>query len=714
MLGTDAPVVVVEAGAGYGKSTLLSQLVEAEVRAVGWLTLDTSDVDPMVMVRHLVDALSDAGQDLDEVRPVLDWPEPDLWGRVLPLLTAAVERSTTPFLLVLDDVHVITSRESVEQWRPILDVVPEGSTVVLSGRSMPHSDLTRLARRELDGDLVRFDGSDLAFLPQEAHAVVQTELPELRSTQVDQVVRSTEGWPAGVHLAVLALRDRSDPSVLVDELVASDRRVVDYLEQEVLSHLDHGERTFLAEIAVLQHLSGPLCDATTGRQDSAVRLEGLVAGGNLFIAPVAGTTGDYRLHQLFADMLLRELRRRSPERERELRIAAARWLAAHGEPDAAIAQALLGGDLDLAARIAYRNVSTAIHGGTTASLDRWISLFPGDAVASDALLGLVATWSAIARGNRAEALHHLDSVRTSSYVGPLPDGTVGLDVAIAAADLLVGAEGVNATAESAAIVVQAGPTGSPWWHIARLQLAFARALAGTLDPVEGFAAAELDTRGRPAVHAVTSGPSRARPSSCRGSGRGAELSAAAQSEIEASGLASYPLVGLVHCVSSLSAAIRGDVDGSRRHAEDAEGILQLSRAIVVRTHLHTRQVLAEAALVRGDVEEARRLLTESRRRLGEEPDAVLLHRVQGELERRLESRRDERAGLPSVVKLTPAEARVLEELRSHRSLDEIGRRLYISRNTVKTHTVSIYRKVGVSNRSQAVDRADELGLFADR
>ena len=232
--------------------------------------------------------------------------------------------------------------------------------------------------------------------------------------------------------------------------------------------------------------------------------------------------------------------------------------------------------------------------------------------------------------------------------------------------------------------------------------------------MEGFAAAELDTRGRPAVHAVTLAHLALARLRAGDRASALELSSAAQSEIEASGLASYPLVGLVHCVSSLSAAIRGDGDGSRRHAEDAEGILQLSRAIVVRTHLHTRQVLAEAALVRGDVEEARRLLTESRRRLGEEPDAVLLHRVQGELERRLESRRDERAGLPSVVKLTPAEVRVLEELRSHRSLDEIGRRLYISRNTVKTHTVSIYRKVGVSNRSQAVDRADELGLFADR
>ena len=318
MLGADVPVVVVEAGAGYGKSTVLSQVVEAEIRPVGWLTLDTIDDDPMVMVRHLVNALSDAGQDVDEVRSVLVGPEPDLQGRVLPLLSAAVERSTTPFLLVLDDVHVITARETVELCRPLLDLVPEGSTVVLSGRNLPHPDLTRLARRELDGDLVRFDGSDLAFVPQEAHAVVEMTLPELTSSLLDQVVRCTEGWPAGVHLAVLALRDRPDSSDLVDELVASDRRALDYLEQEVLAQLDHETRTFLTEIAVLRYLSGPLCDATTGREDSAVRLERLVAGGNLFIAPVAGHARGYRLHQLFADMLLRALRRRSPARETEL------------------------------------------------------------------------------------------------------------------------------------------------------------------------------------------------------------------------------------------------------------------------------------------------------------------------------------------------------------------------------------------------------------
>ncbi len=332
-------------------------------------------------------------------------------------------------------------------------------------------------------------------------------------------------------------------------------------------------------------------------------------------------------------------------------------------------------------------------------------------MASDARLGLAATWSAIARGQRAEALHHLEVVRASSFAGPLPDGTVGLDVAIAAADLLVGAEGVQATAASAAVVVQAGPEGSPWWYIARLQSAFARTLSGTLDPVDAFTAVELDTRGRPAVHAVALAHLALAHLRIGDRARGIELSAAAQSEIEANGLASYPLVGLVHCVSSLSAAIGGDGDGSRRHAEDAKGILELSRAIVVRTHLHTRQVLAEAALVRGEPRRGAPAPRRSRdRRLGEEPDAVVLHRVQGELETRLGSA----AGRPLIVQLTPAEVRVLEELRSHRSLDEIGRRLYISRNTVKTHTVSIYRKVGVSNRSQAVDRAEELGLFADR
>ncbi len=109
VLGADVPVVVVEAGAGYGKSTVLGQVVDAEVRAVGWLTADASDDDPMVLVRHLVDALGDAGQDVDEVRSVLGGPEPDLEGRVLPLLGAVVEQSGTPFLVVVDDVHVITS-----------------------------------------------------------------------------------------------------------------------------------------------------------------------------------------------------------------------------------------------------------------------------------------------------------------------------------------------------------------------------------------------------------------------------------------------------------------------------------------------------------------------------------------------------------------------------------------------------------------------------
>lgn len=704
MIGCRAPIVVVRAGAGYGKSTLLSQVVAADPRPAGWLTVDPADDDPVVLLRHLVGALGDAGLDVDEVVAALAGPTPKLSRHVLPLLAEVAAGPVSPFLLVLDDLHVVSRDESVDFADELLRLLPADCTVVLAGRSMPDM---RLARWEVDGLVARFDESDLAYTDAEARQVLAAALPELSQRLEREVMRVTAGWPAGLHLAILALRDHPDPPVVIDGLLASDRRVVDYLQQEGLARLDPDLRQFLTDISVLPTVSGSVCDAVTGRSDSTKLLDGLVFSGNLFVSRVGDEDDLYAVHQLFADLLVGEMRRGDPTREIELRRRAACWYDERGHYDDAVTQALAARDLDLAAAIVFRHHAQTIHRGEVATLQRWLDGFPGERVATDGLLALAAGWAAMLSGDRRALLHHLAVARAHPTVGPLPDGTVDHAVAVAALAQIAALDGLAAAKASAELVMSAGPTGSPWWTLARLQFGVCRTAIGGVDPVEEFTSIVLDTKGSPAVHAVSSAHLALALLRSGERDDARRLVAGALDELAENGLSTYDLTGVVHCAASLIAACVGDDVGSRRHASDAESILTLTRQLNPRAGVLTRQLLAEAAIVRCEPGVAARLLPAARSVMAGEVDANALAATQDHLEARLRALRAH----PEVQELTNAEMRVLEQLPTHRSLEEIGEHLYVSRNTVKTHTLSIYRKLGVSSRGDAVARARELALI---
>lgn len=222
---TDAPVVVVRAAAGYGKSTLLSQLAEADERPSGWLTLHPSDDDPIVLAHHLLRALGTAGLDVAGLGSQLAGAEPQLWRRVVPELATTMDRHTTPFLLILDDTHLLSSTRSWELVDRVVGLVPDGSTVVVSGRAAPH---IHRARRAVDGGLIELTQDDLAFTPDESRSFVVANVPTLDNRLVDQLVDVTEGWPVGVDLSILALRTHEDPPLLLSGFLTSDRQLVDY------------------------------------------------------------------------------------------------------------------------------------------------------------------------------------------------------------------------------------------------------------------------------------------------------------------------------------------------------------------------------------------------------------------------------------------------------------------------------------------------------
>ncbi len=702
LLAADATLVTIRGGAGYGKSTLAGQWVKADPRSTGWMSLVVGDNDPVVLLRHLARALAAGGVDTTHVEDLLRSREPRIAEEVLPALASVLDNCDRPFLVVLDDVHLIDRPDALDALDALAEAVPDGSTLALVGRALPP---LRLARRRLSGGVFQLEQVDLAYTRVDALAVAG-QLDQMPQGVVDELVRCTEGWPAGLYLGILALAEHPDPPVVLRGLLTADQRVAEYLHEEVLDRLSPEWRTFLLQASVLDRLSGPLCDAVLQRDDSAQVLRSLWESGNLFVLSV-DDSGSFRLHDLFAELLLAELRRTDPEAEGPLRRRAATWHDEHGQMDAAVHQALASGDRQFAATMLYRQLFAVIFLGEVATLQRWLDGFPRDEVRSNGLVALSAGWLALTLGQRRALEMHLADARAAHHDGVLPDGTVSYEVGLAALEMTASLDGLGEMSRAAGVVRAAGPTGSPWSGMAALFEALALGYSGRADPVEVLERAELESRGMPAVHAVT--VAHLGVALCRRTDRivGSDLIMQAVAEVREHRLESYSMAAIVHCAHSYSAALNGDRDASLHAAAKAHSVKSSMVHVVARAHIHMGLLLCDAALHRRDLAAAAKELQSVLEFLPSEPEALLFVQWAEELEGRLAHLRA--AGHP--VELTAAEFRVLQQLPTHRSLVEIGEHLYVSRNTVKTHAQSIYRKLGCQGRSEAVARARGLGLL---
>lgn len=206
LAANDRPIVLVRAGAGYGKTTLVRQWVEADARPVAWVTLGPGEDDPVVLLRYLARAL-DAIEPLTDVSAALMGPSRRQARAAAARLGSALASGRMPFVLVLDDIHAVCSAEAWAAIEVVLDSVPSGSHVVLVGRSAPR---VHLSRRLLDGRVFELDQHDLTFTGHESQAVVRRLAPQLGEAEAAALIEWTESWPAGLRLATMALRHRHD------------------------------------------------------------------------------------------------------------------------------------------------------------------------------------------------------------------------------------------------------------------------------------------------------------------------------------------------------------------------------------------------------------------------------------------------------------------------------------------------------------------------
>ena len=582
--------------------------------------------------------------------------------------------------------------------------VPEGSQLVLSSRSHPPWPLGALRARSLVAEI---GPNELSLDVAEARRAASATGLEPTDAEVAEVADHTEGWSAGVYLAALSAKVSRTGMNGVTEFRGDDRFVAEYLVSELLSRLT---RTSCCSLpgAVLEPMSGALCDAVLERSGSATLLASL-GDSNLFVVPLDRTGQWYRYHHLF-----RELLRRSSSAPSPISCRACSHAPPTGrgerQPEAAIGYAQDAGDVDRAARL----VSPAACPSTRAVGRHGRNAGSGG-------------WSHTERSSRTRRS------RCSAHCSPPCGGalrrpTVGgrcgerqlrgrparwqrLYRRVARppprAALSVGAGSMRADAE---LAVRTRPW-SPFRPHALGLVAISRWLTGDGEEADGLfsdvaeAALELPDAD---VATVALGE-RAALALARGAWvQGEEHATSARRIIGQYGIEDHPTSALALAVGARVALNRGD----RRGAGDLMARVQCLRPQL--THampyyaVQTRLELARAYLALADAGGAETVLREVDAVLRRQPDLGTLPAQVDELRT---SVRAIRADAPGVSTLTEAELRLLPYLATHLSFREIGDRLFVSRHTVKSHAMAVYRKLNVSSRSAAVERARQLRLI---
>jgi LuxR family maltose regulon positive regulatory protein len=694
--GNDARLLVISAPAGYGKSTLAAQLDAVDlVRNRMWHAVEPIDNDPVAFTARLLAGLERLAPFSPEMRAAAERSTTQADTDVIPMLLS-VMRQREPLRITFDDAHHLASPASLSMLQQIITGIGQHSQVAIATRVTPDLGLARLRAA---GDLAEIGPHQLAMDLDATSDVLGRLGIELDTADVESLHQQTEGWPAGLALAGIAISNSPTSGAPV---IPSGRRreIADYLVDEVLSQLSDEVRSFLVRIALLRRFNAQLCDAMLGREGSHDLLDRLDRI-NLFVVPLDDERGWYRFHHLFGELLNDQFERMgAPERSLLLNRAAL-WHLQHGTIDEALHYAQRSGDFALAGRIALGHGPRLIRAGQIDTLRSWIERSTNDEITSDAAFCIAAAGVAALLGE-SKAHRFVHAAEQLPLDGPSPDGASSLRASFTNVRAMIGEDGFERMlADGQQVYELERAAHSPWMTGGCRAMGFALVGLGRPDEaipilreglrlcaefsIDGYQ--ELVFLGHLALaHLDLSDFTKATDRVEEGS------AILVRSDV------SRPVHALALWTAEASIAWRrGDLDRARRALARVEQHLDLAAAMVwYEAEVAVR--CAETAWAFGDEAIATRFATRAGVALELVPDSAALAD-------RLANAASMASGLSM---LTPTERQILAQLATHLTLEQIGESRYVSRATVKSHVASIYSKLGARTRAEAVSifRAD--------
>jgi LuxR family maltose regulon positive regulatory protein len=702
----DAPLALLVAPAGYGKTTVLAEWAERDARPFAWIAARPVDDDPNHLVASIIRRLHEIEPlPRDLVRSVTS-PRAEPGIDPLDLLLHSLESPRGPVVLVIDDAQVLRAPATMRVVAEIAEQLGTPSMVAIASRTEPALPIGRLRAEDA---VIELRADDLAMGLDEAEQVLRRAGLDLGPVQTAALLHDTEGWPAALHLAGLALRDQDDHSAAIAHFAGGDRLVADYLRDELLAPLAPEDLALLTQTATLDRLSGALCDAVLEQHGSAEMLRRLSRAGAL-LEPMDRGEEHFHLHGLLSGLLRTELRRADPALEVAVHRRASTWYEHEGDADRAIDHAIAAEDVDRAADLLWTIAPARLTQDRERTVERWLHRLGDAQIACRPALALAAATVHAFRGDRDVAEHW--TAMAECLIAELPEAR-RRPLAAAALTLraAIARDGVQQMGADAAQAYALAAPDSPWRPVACFLEGASRHLTGDVEVarVRLEEGARRGTLGPPNARVLCLAQLALISLLEEDLDEGLLLAESARHEAERAGLSDLPACALVFAVSAFARAHHGLVDAARRDVSDAQRLVAELADLTPWYDAEIRVALARAELRLSDSCAARTLLAEASRALRHMPENPIVREWIDDIWARADTFAAGFVVGPST--LTTAELRVLRFLPSHLSFREIAARLHVSANTVKTQAHAVYRKLDASSRSEAVARARGIGLI---
>jgi LuxR family maltose regulon positive regulatory protein len=689
------PVVTLVAPAGYGKTTALAQWAQRDTRRFVWVTLDLG-LDHESLAVLLVAGVAGENEDAAAAAASVIARGPRASARRICALALSMGE---PIVIVLDRIEELDDDDSRTLVALVAENLPPNAQLVLAGRASPEVPVARL---RAEGRLLELGASDLRFSEREAAALLHTLGVDLNPAALEDLHQRTEGWAVGLMTCGLALepfpgKRRRDPA----SVTGAHRFVAGYFDEEVLARLDPELAEFATQSSLLDRMNGPICDEVLGRSDSA-RVLAELADAHAFLIPVDREHTWFRYHELFRDSLLRRLTQGDWSHFVDLSKRAAAWYARAGDVSTALRHLLAVGEHRHAVELLGTMLPEICSSGAVSLVEMVDQLERGELLREDQPAAVV--------GALVHAMSGQASAAARWAVVAERGGTADADASLEVMRATFCNDGPESMRADASAALKHLPPQSPVVPFALLLLGVAHVLLH--EPLVAEAAlveaADMADGNAPLVASVALAELSLLAQDAEEWSRAEDLARAARDQAEPLAAEGNVFATVAYAASARSALRNSNWVRAGDDIQCAYELLPRANGGIAWLAVQVRMELVRAHLALNDVAAADELATEIHHLLVARPNLKTAWADTHDLRARIDALRD---GERPESALTAAELRLLPLLTTHLTFRQIADHLYVSRNTVKTQAISVYRKFGVSSRTEAIERAVELGLL---